>query len=157
MSKWDRWGEEASEENSKKEPQEDFEKNGFESESQGDYYGNRNDSFSEEESDVYKTVLRNGRPKTVGWSVASLVLGILSLVCCCFGWTGAIFGVGAIVFSVVSKRSLGYFDGMAIGGLVCGIFGCVFGFATIITSFLIPEEFYDEFYREYYNGEGSFL
>ena len=150
MSKWDRWGREepSEEENSKNEPHSGFNGNRNESQQQGEYYGYEPGAFSEEDSDVYKTVLRNGKPKTVGWSVASMILGILSLAFCFFGWTGAIFGIGAIVFSVVSKRNLGYFDGKAIAGLICGIFGCVFGIAAIVASFLIPEEFYKAFLYE---------
>ena len=67
-----------------------------------------------------------------------------------------IFGIGAIVFSIISKKTLGYFDGMSIAGLVCGIFGCVFGASIILTSLLLPEEFFDEFYYEYYNGTNQF-
>ena len=46
---------------------------------------------------AYQTVMNNGRPKTMGWSLASMITGILSVVCCCFGWTGLIFGVAAVV------------------------------------------------------------
>ena len=155
MSTWDRWNQSGSE--NKNENQNQNEGNTYE-ESRGGFEGNdgfgesnfygSNRSF-EEESDVYRTVMKNGKPKTMGWSVASMVLGILSLVCCCIGWTGAIFGIGAIVFSVVAKKSLGYFDGMAIAGLVCGIFGCVFGAALLLGSSLIPDEYFEEFYKEY--------
>lgn len=153
MSTWDRWNQSDSE--NKNENQNE---GSTQNETQGrygedagfdgaNYYGS-NRSF-EEESDVYKTVMKNGKPKTMGWSVASMVLGILSLVCCCIGWTGAIFGIAAIVFSVIARKSLGYFDGMAIAGLVCGIFGFVFGAAILLGSSLIPDEFYEEFYKEY--------
>lgn len=165
MSTWDRWSEEDTENknenqpqdenNTYKEPESAFEEEkDFDSGNYGEY-NNRNRRF-DEENDVYKTVTQNGRPKTMGWSVTSMVLGILSLVCCCFGWTGAIFGIGAIVFSIISKKTLGYFDGMSIAGLVCGIFGCVFGASIILTSLLLPEEFFDEFYYEYYNGTNQF-
>ena len=99
-------------------------------------------------------VLNNkGKPKTLGWSVASMVTGILSVVCCCFGWTGIIFGIAAIVLSVVSRKSLGYFDGMSIAGLVVGIFGLVFGIAITYTVYFNPDfvEEFNKIMEEYYS------
>jgi len=105
---------------------------------------------------AFRTVLRNGRPKTMGWSVASLVLGIVSVVCCCFGWVSLALGSIAIIFSVLSRKSLGYFDGMSIAGLILGIFGLVFGLAVVVGVLLLPENFFsDEFFQEYY-GDSSF-
>lgn len=97
---------------------------------------------------AYQTVMNNGRPKTMGWSLASMITGILSVVCCCFGWTGLIFGVAAIIIAIVSRKSLGYFDGMSIAGLILGIFGLVFGVAMIIMLFL-ETEFIESFIEEY--------
>ena len=116
-----------------------------------------------EQDYAFQTLMRNGRPKTLGWSVASMVVGILSVVCCFLGWSGLILGIAAIVFSVISRRQLGYFDGMSVAGLILGIFGFVFGVAMLIAvNFLITEEMLEEFWQEYYkqledleNGSGS--
>ena len=97
---------------------------------------------------AYQTVMNNGRPKTLGWSLASMITGILSVVCCCFGWTGLIFGIAAVVLAVVSRRNLGYFDGMSIAGLILGIFGIVFGVAMIVMLF-VETEFLESFIEEY--------
>ena len=94
------------------------------------------------------------KPKTLGWSVASMVVGILSVVCCCFGYTGIIFGIGAIIFSIVARKTLGYFEGMSIAGLVLGIFGLVFG-AAIVWNTIFNSEFIDymnKYYEEFYNS-----
>ena len=79
----------------------------------------------------YKTVM-DGVPRSRGWSVASMVLGILSILCCCFTYVPLVLSVLAIVFSIVSRRNLGYFDGMAIAGLVMGIIGFIFSVVAIV-------------------------
>ncbi|HBJ18617.1 MAG TPA: hypothetical protein DDY70_02570 [Clostridiales bacterium] len=74
------------------------------------------------------------RPKTRAFSIASLVLGILSLICCCSGFVSFVLGVLAIVFAIVARRHLGYFDGMSIAGMTCGIVGAVLGLMIGILS-----------------------
>ena len=116
-----------------------------------DWNEERNDSENggyNNEDYAFQTLMRNGRPKTIAWSVASLVVGILSVVCCCFGWSGLVLGALAIVFAILSRRDLGYFDGLSIAGLVLGIFGAIFGIAMIVSTFLIPEEFWEEYKKQ---------
>lgn len=105
-------------------------------------YGDNN-----EQDYAFQTVMRNGKPKKMSFSVASLVLGILSVVCCCLGWAGAVLGAGAVVLSILSKRRLGYFDGMSVGGLVLGIFGFVFGVALLVITYSMPPEFWEEYQK----------
>ncbi len=108
-----------------------FEEEGSSSESYyGKYTGGTGNS-GEEGSYAYKTVM-DGVPRSRGWSVASLVIGILSVLCCCVVYGGLVMGLLAIVFAVISRRNLGYFDGMAIAGLVVGIIGTVFGVSIVI-------------------------
>ncbi len=122
---------------------EQYENNGFEQESKtedsyyGRYTGDSN-GFSNSTGEsgagqgyAYKTVM-DGVPRSRGWSVASLVLGILSILCCCLEYGGLIMGALAVVFAIISRRNLGYFDGMAIAGLVTGIIGAVFGIAMLV-------------------------
>ncbi len=91
---------------------------------------------NEQPNERYEEIFDSTKPKTVGFSIASMVLGIVSVVCCCFGWTGLIFGALAIAFSIVSRKVLGYFDGMSIAGLIVGIFGVCFGGLIIAFGFL---------------------
>lgn len=60
-----------------------------------------------------------------GFAIASLVLGIIGLLCCCFGWIGMIFQVLALVFGIIVlvKKKAG--RGMAIAGIICGGIGLV--------------------------------
>ena len=152
---------------------EDYEnKDGFGQDNNTDgnsYYGRYTDggsSYSSNEdgagqSYAYKTVM-DGVPRSRGWSVASLVLGILSIVCCCVEYGGLIMGILAIVFSIISRRNLGYFDGMAIAGLITGMIGAVFGIAMLALGLYLnanPEilESYMEYLESIYGESGEGL
>ena len=111
----------------------------------GNFGGNQNEF-------AYQGVNNFGKPKTMGWSVVSLVAGIISVVCCCLGITGIIFGAVAIVAAILSRRVLGYFDGLSIAGLVLGIFGIVFGLAIVIAISSLGEEFWDTYMEEFYKA-----
>ena len=118
------------------------------------YYGSANNgqwgNGQKNQNDyAFRTVMNNGRPKTLGWSVASMVLGIISVVCCCLGYSSIFLGIGAIVLSIVARKSLGYFDGLSIAGLVLGIFGVVFGIAILAAISAVGEEFWDEYLEEF--------
>lgn len=109
-----------------------------------------NNPFEENNDDyLFKMVTNNGRRKTYGWSVAAMVSGIISVICCCTGYAGVVFGVLAIVFAIISRKNLGYFDGMAISGLVLGIIGFFLGVALIIASYTIDDEFIKEYLEDY--------
>ncbi|MGG6310702.1 DUF4190 domain-containing protein [Paenibacillus macerans] len=73
-------------------------------------------------------------PKTNGKSIASLVLGILSIV---IPYVGFILGIVAIVFSSLSfkeiKRTNEQGKGLSVAGLVCGIIGtALYGIILLI-------------------------
>ena len=108
--------------------------------------GNQNQN--EENDYLFKMVTNNGKPKTYGWSIASLVCGILSVVCCCMGYSAIIFGILAIALSFISRKNLGYFDGMSIAGLVLGIIGFILGVVLIIAASMVDEAFMEE-YRKF--------
>ena len=112
--------------------------------------GYNNNPFDEDNEDyLFKMVTNKGRRKTYGWSVASMVCGIISVICCCTGYAGVVLGALAIVFAVISRKNLGYFDGMAVAGLVLGIIGFVFGIALIVAAYTMDEEYLDKFLEEY--------
>jgi hypothetical protein len=102
-------------------------------------YGNEEERG--EQDYAFQTLNRRGRPKTLGWSVTSLVMGIVSLFTCSFGWASIIFGVVAIIFAIASRVILGYFDGKSIFGLILGIFGAVFGVAMIVFIYALGDEY----------------
>jgi len=99
-------------------------------------------------ANVYREVMQPKHNSRV-WSVLSLILGIVSIICCCVWWIGVVCGVASIAFAIVSRVSLGYFDGLSIAGLITSIFGLMFGIFIIILEFIIvnsPE--YAEFLKE---------
>lgn len=70
-----------------------------------------------------------------GLAIASLILGIVSLICCCFG-SGAIIavilGIIGLVVAGKAKRE-GYIGGMRTAGFVCSLIGlCVGGVVFVV-------------------------
>lgn len=136
----------------------------------GDYQYNGNNENSENNGNyesngynpndyAFRTVMRNGRPKTLGWSVASMVCGIVGVVCCCFGWSALFLGAIAIALAIVSRVKLGYFDGMSIAGLILGIFAFVFGLAIVAVIFANPEmieQYLEEYMKQIEEMEQGF-
>ncbi len=77
------------------------------------------------------------------FGIVSLVLGILSIVlsCGCCPLVGVPFGIAAIVSAILDRVKNDTFGGVAIAGLICGIFGIagmvllfLFGFASVFLS-----------------------
>ena len=62
-----------------------------------------------------------------GSAIASLVLGILSLICAFFGYSailGLIFGIIGVALGAKARKAAQ--TGMATGGFVCSLIGLVF-------------------------------
>lgn len=82
-----------------------------------------------------------------GLAVASLVLGIISIVfaifCCCIPYIGVLCGILAIIFGIVGIKSSG--KTMAIVGLCLGIATLLLGIISIVlvTSGSLAEIFYE--------------
>lgn len=82
--------------------------------------------------------------QTNGKSIASLVLGILSIVT---PFIGLVFGIIAIILSAISLREIRFSDeqgrGLSIAGLICGIVGtliyAILIFLFILTIFIFNE------------------
>lgn len=68
--------------------------------------------------------------KTSGLSIASLIIGIFTLIMGLFGWTfgwgtliGVVTGIVGIILGAMGKKKDG--SGVAVGGLVTSIIGLV--------------------------------
>ncbi len=69
-----------------------------------------------------------------GMAIASLVLGILSVTCCC----GSIIpSILALVFGFISKSQKKENNGMAIAGIILGAIGIVLGIVWIMYLILV--------------------
>ena len=79
-----------------------------------------------EEREYYDLPISPNKRRRV-WSVISLFAGILSVLLCSVYYVGLAFALVAIVGAVISRKTLGYFDGISVGGLLVGIVGVVFG------------------------------
>ena len=92
--------------------------------------------------DILRTVVDDSEyyavPKENGnllWSAVSVIFAVLSVVFFSFFYIGAIICAAvAIALSVVASRKLGFFDKMALFGLIFGIFGAVFGIFSMIVD-----------------------
>ncbi len=82
-------------------------------------------NYQDNTSSVYSTPVQPAEaPKeTNALAIVSLVLGILSIVCCCCGWVGILFGVGGILCAVFANKQGK--TGLAKAGLICSIVGAV--------------------------------
>ena len=92
-----------------------------------------------------------------GFAIASLVLGIVSLVttlCCCGGF---VFSILAIIFGILGKKSSK--SSLATAGLVMGIIAVVFSIISIIISLVFSATGMDvgieSFLNDFFSG-GSF-
>lgn len=83
-----------------------------------------------------------------GMALASLILGILSIVMCCCGGFGMILGAVGIVLAILS-RGREPMESSAKAGLCLSIGGIVLGIAVLILAFVMmgSSELQSELYR----------
>ena len=103
--------------------------------------------------DRYYELFDRNKQKTMVWSVMSMIFGILSIICCCYGWLGLVLSVMSIAFAVVSRVNLKYFDGMAIAGLIIGIFGLVFSLTVLVSMIIVGTEEFNSIKDRFFGGE----
>jgi membrane-bound ClpP family serine protease len=80
-----------------------------------------------------------------GFAVASLVLGIVAVCCCCFSGLSLVLAVLAIVFAVLSRKNPAK-KGLGTAGLVLGIIAAVIAIVSIIIS---GTDWYEAYMTEY--------
>ncbi len=85
---------------------------------------------------VYKDVMEM-KSKSRLWSVIALSLGVLSVGLCFIFWLGLLFGIAALIATVVSRINLGYFDRISVAALIISIFGSVFSLIIMIGSIVL--------------------
>ena len=85
---------------------------------------------------VYKKVIPNKQNRRT-WSLASLVLAILSLMLVYFSWVSIVLALASGGCALISRKNLGYFDKMTLAGIIIAIFGVVFSLGGLIFAELI--------------------
>lgn len=86
------------------------------------------------ESDEYYELPLAIKSRSLIWSVVSFTLGILSLALCFFYYLALPFAAASVVFAMVSRRNLGFFERYSIMGLVLGFMGIVFGVFCLVAK-----------------------
>lgn len=103
----------------------------------GEYY---QDGYSSNmPNDYFKFEQNSDKGKFFGLGIASMVLGIVSIICCCFLGAPVVLAVLALVFSIMRMCSKS--DGFAIAGLVTGIIGLIFNTVMLVLMFGGSSEF----------------
>ena len=69
-----------------------------------------------------------------GWSVISFFSGIMSVLLCPIYIAGFAFAVMSIVGAIVSRKKLGFFDTLALVGMLIGIVGTVFCAFSLVVN-----------------------
>ena len=68
----------------------------------------------------------------IGYSIASLVCGILGILCCSCCGLGLVFSIAGITLGIISLNKNCEGRGLAIAGIACGGVGVLFGLPIII-------------------------
>lgn len=88
----------------------------------------------------------------IGLAIASMVLGILSILCCCFiGYWSLILSLTGIVLGIIALVKDYAGKGMAVAGVICSGISIVLILILIIISFTgsaMLEDLMNDIYRE---------
>ena len=99
----------------------------------------------------------------IGFAITALVLGILSVICCCFG-LGWITAIPGIIFGIIAIAKKFDGKGCAVAGVVCSSIALVVALVGLILSLLglsLPmmaslesitsdyEDYYDDYDYDY--------
>lgn len=97
---------------------------------QGNPYQNNSYQSGQDMSYAYELKRQQELENKKGLAVGSLVCGVIAVtLCCCIGWLPGVIAIILGVVSLVKKRGG---KGMAIGGIVTGAIGFVFGLIMIV-------------------------
>ncbi len=118
---------------------------------QGNYAGNQAYQPQGQYNSPYNAPVQKPGPNAC--QIISLILGILSIICCCWGIVAIIFGVVGIVLAVIGNK--GHKHGVGTGGLVTSIIGLALAVILLVLSYTafvtLPSNINDlnEWFEEY--------
>ncbi len=91
---------------------------------------------------AYKNVIKGNQNSRI-YSIISVCLSALSIALCFVPWAALVLGALGILFAIISRKNLGYFDNISLCGLIAGIFGTVFSvMGLFLIYFLKNTEFF---------------
>ena len=67
-------------------------------------------------------------------SVISLFASVVSVLLCSLYYLSLPLAAFGIICAILSRRKLGYFDGLSVAGLLVGVVGAVFGTFSLVIS-----------------------
>ena len=73
--------------------------------------------------------------KAKGLSIAGLIIGIASILCCAIPCLNCVLGIVGLILSIIGKKKNK--DGLSTGGLITSIIGVVGSLLVIIIWFII--------------------
>lgn len=121
----------------------------YEPEKNNSYNGSGANTYYESgQSQYYSTepdAAQNGG--NIGFAIASMVCGILSLLCCCLDLFSPILAIAAIVLGVITLCFKYDGRGMAIAGIATGGVALVFRIIILIIALASGTTVYEEFIR----------
>jgi hypothetical protein len=89
------------------------------------------------------------RPKKRGWSFVSLISGVLAFFSSILGVAGIVFGILAVLSSLISRKTEGRFEKFSIIGLILGIIGIIAGTIILIAILSSGAEFWNFYIEEF--------
>ncbi len=92
------------------------------------------ETAEEEEAGEYYDLPPAIRSRTRIWSVASIVLAILSVLLCRVYYLGIVLALASIGGAVISRKTLGFFERTSVWGIIFGTAGFVFSIFMLIAK-----------------------
>ena len=109
--------------------------------------GNTQKIIEPNQTTTQKQSTQKNKKDRKGFCIASMVLGIVAIVCFCLWYIAIPCGILAIIFGILGVKSTN--KGMAIAGIVCSSIGLILFIAlTIYGNYLQSSGMYDEIMRE---------
>lgn len=118
---------------------------------------NNNTQGQYQSYDTYNSFVQPKTNTSNGFQIASLVLGIVSIVGCCCGvlvLPCAVVGLILGIIGMKKAKECGANSGMALAGIITSSVGIVIGLICVVfmgLTYLVDDSF-AEFYREFGNG-----
>lgn len=117
-------------------------------------FENQNESFEEvvetvEDTETAETVEESYNDASTAaapeekqsnvFAIISMIAGILSVICCCFGMISIIIAIAAVVLGIISIKKEEPKKGMAIAGIICGGVGLITSVVLVAAGTAIAE------------------